>query len=251
MRGNATPVVHARAVTEVTHDGRVGQSTSESWPRSPPTAFVWIWQTRDSVTPEDLADLGEREPLEVVERDDDLLALRQRVDRGGQQPAGLLALDARRRVEVLVGERVDQRDLLAAVRPHRHQLVEGQHGDERDLASRRRAAREREMPSRSAISASVGCRFSMASRSECAFSISRALNRTERGTQSIARSSSMIAPLIRGIAYVSNLLPRPGSNFCSASISPNIAVATPGPPARRSRGDPVATRLATYFTSGA
>ncbi len=29
----------------------VGQSTSESWPRSPPTAFVWIWHTRDSVTP--------------------------------------------------------------------------------------------------------------------------------------------------------------------------------------------------------
>ncbi len=78
------------------------------------------------------------------------------------------------------------------------------------------------MPSRSAISASVGWRFSIASRSECAFSISRALNRIERGTQSIARSSSMIAPLIRGIAYVSNLLPRPGSNFCSASISPNI-----------------------------
>ena len=78
------------------------------------------------------------------------------------------------------------------------------------------------MPSRSAISFSVGWRFSIASRSVCAFSISRALKRIERGTQSIARSSSMIAPLIRGIAYVSNLLPRPGSNFVSASISPNM-----------------------------
>jgi hypothetical protein len=33
------------------------------------------------------------------------------------------------------------------------------------------------------------------------------LNRTDRGIQSIARSSSMIAPLIREIAYVSNLMP--------------------------------------------
>ncbi len=43
--------------------------------------------------PEDLADLGEREALEVVERDDDLLALGQRVDRRGEQPARLLALE--------------------------------------------------------------------------------------------------------------------------------------------------------------
>ena len=28
-----------------------GHSTSVSCPRRPPTAFVWIWQTRDSVTP--------------------------------------------------------------------------------------------------------------------------------------------------------------------------------------------------------
>jgi hypothetical protein len=38
------------------------------------------------------------------------------------------------------------------------------------------------------------------SRSEYAFSISRALNRTDRGTQSMARNSSMIAPLILGMA---------------------------------------------------
>ena len=38
-----------------------------------------------------------------------------------------------------------------------------------------------------------------------AFSSARALARTERGTQSIDRSSSRIAPLIRAIAYVSNL----------------------------------------------
>jgi len=41
----------------------------------------------------------------------------------------------------------------------------------------------------------------------------RALERTERGTQSIERSSSRIAPLMRAIAYVSNAKPRSGSNF--------------------------------------
>ena len=81
-------------------------------------------------------------------------------------------------------------------------------------------------PRRAATSFSVGPRLWIDSRSEYAFSISRALNRTDLGTQSIARSSSMIAPLILGIAYVSNLLPRPGSNFSRASISPNIPYET-------------------------
>ena len=40
---------------------------------------------------------------------------------------------------------------------------------------------------------------------------SRARERTDRGTQSIARSSSMIEPLIRAIAYVSNFTSRSGS----------------------------------------
>ena len=39
----------------------------------------------------------------------------------------------------------------------------------------------------------------------------RARARTERGTQSIARNSSMIAPLMRAIAYVSNFTSRSGS----------------------------------------
>ncbi len=106
------------------------------------------------------------------------------------------------------------------------------------------------MPSRSDISFSDGWRFSMDSRSVCAFSSSRALKRTERGTQSIARSSSMMAPLMRGIAYVSNLLPRPGSNLPSASISPNIPYDTRSACSTLA-GRPVATREATYFTSGA
>ena len=56
------------------------------------------------------------------------------------------------------------------------------------------------IPSFSAISSSVGARCSFASSALIARSMSRARARTERGTQSIARSSSMIAPLIREIA---------------------------------------------------
>ena len=43
----------AAAVTHVTLERRIvrAYSTSVSCPLSPPTAFVWIWQTRDSVTP--------------------------------------------------------------------------------------------------------------------------------------------------------------------------------------------------------
>ena len=67
------------------------------------------------------------------------------------------------------------------------------------------------IPSLSAISSSVGARCRLASRAAIARSIARARERTERGTQSIARSSSMIAPLIREMAYVSNLTSRSGS----------------------------------------
>ena len=56
------------------------------------------------------------------------------------------------------------------------------------------------MPSFSAISSSVGARWSLRSSSAIERSMSRARERTERGTQSIARSSSMIEPLIRAIA---------------------------------------------------
>ena len=67
------------------------------------------------------------------------------------------------------------------------------------------------MPSFFAISSSVGARPSRASSSPIARSMSRARARTERGTQSIERSSSMIWPLIRAIAYVSNFTSRAGS----------------------------------------
>ena len=66
------------------------------------------------------------------------------------------------------------------------------------------------IPTFAAISSSVGARPSLLSSSAIARSISRARERTERGTQSSARSSSMIEPLIRAIAYVSNLMSRVG-----------------------------------------
>ena len=55
-------------------------------------------------------------------------------------------------------------------------------------------------------------------------SISRAFARTERGTQSSERSSSMIEPLIRDTANVSNLIWRSGSNRSIAPIRPEQAV---------------------------
>ena len=54
--------------------------------------------------------------------------------------------------------------------------------------------------SSSATSASVGVRRSVVSRCVTACSTARALLRTERGTQSMERNSSMMAPLIRGMA---------------------------------------------------
>ena len=60
-------------------------------------------------------------------------------------------------------------------------------------------------PSSSASSASVGVRCRVAWSSATVCSRVRALARTDLGTQSMARSSSSMLPLIREIAYVSNL----------------------------------------------
>ena len=74
--------------------------------------------------------------------------------------------------------------------------------------------------SSAATSASLGVRRSVASRCVTACSTARALVRTDRGTQSMERSSSMMAPLIRGMAYVSKRRLRSSSNRSMASISP-------------------------------
>ena len=59
---------------------------------------------------------------------------------------------------------------------------------------------DRLIPSSLASSSSVGARWSLASSFMFTRSISRARARTERGTQSRVRSSSMIAPRMRVIA---------------------------------------------------
>ena len=81
-------------------------------------------------------------------------------------------------------------------------------------------------------------------------STSRAFWRTERGTQSMVRSSSKMAPRIRVTAYVLNFTCLPGSNLSMASKSPN----TPNPTRSSNStfwGMPIAILPATYFTRGA
>ena len=73
-----------------------------------------------------------------------------------------------------------------------------------------------------ASSASVGARPSSCSSFEFAASMSRARERTERGTQSRERSPSMIAPRMRCIAKVSKRISRRGSNRSIASTRPII-----------------------------
>jgi hypothetical protein len=78
-----------------------------------------------------------------------------------------------------------------------------------------------DIPSWFATSASVGVRPNSRSSFDCAVSISRALARTERGTQSSERSSSIIEPLMRATANVSNLISRLGSKRSIAPMSPS------------------------------
>src|SRR4051794_1240212 len=100
-----------------------------------------------------------------------------------------------------------------------------------------------------ASSFSLGDRPSFASSVLIASLSLLALLRTRRGTQSIVRSSSSIAPRIRGTQYVSNLTPRLRSNASIASISPNtpaeIRSSSSTPSGRRDQ-----IRSALYLTSG-
>ena len=77
------------------------------------------------------------------------------------------------------------------------------------------------MSSASAISWSVGRPVQLVLELGVGRSISRAFVRTERGTQSSERSSSMIEPLMRVIAKVSNLISRSGSKRSIAEIRPS------------------------------
>jgi hypothetical protein len=81
-------------------------------------------------------------------------------------------------------------------------------------------------------------------------SICRARVRTERGTQSSERSSSMIAPRILAIAKVSNLISRSGSYRSIAPIRPRRPYETRSC-SSTCAGRLAPTRPATNFTSGA
>ena len=72
--------------------------------------------------------------------------------------------------------------------------------EERAICVRLSSNSPTEMPSSRATSSSLGVRLCRFSSSAMARSISRARLRTERGTQSRERSSSIIAPRMREIA---------------------------------------------------
>ena len=101
-----------------------------------------------------------------------------------------------------------------------------------------------------ATSASVGLRCRLDSRRPSAACTARALERTDRGTQSCARRSSRMAPRTRCMAYVSNFQPRSGSKRSIASMSPKMPACTRSA-ASTCCGRPVPTRPATYLTMGA
>ena len=110
--------------------------------------------------PEHVADLGEREALVVVERDDDLLALGQLVDRPREQELRLLRLERLDRVLRLgVLEGVDQAELVALLPADREELVERHDVDVGDLGEDLVQVLDA-MPSAAATSASVGVRCS-------------------------------------------------------------------------------------------
>ena len=122
--------------------------------------------------------------------------------------------------------------------------------DEREISSRLSSSSSSVTPSFFAISSSVGARWSSFSSAAIARSIWRARVRTERGTQSSERSSSMIAPRMRAIANVSNLISREGSNRSIAPMRPSRPYETRSC-SSTCAGRLAPTRPATNFTSGA
>jgi hypothetical protein len=72
--------------------------------------------------------------------------------------------------------------------------------EEREMSVRLPSSSSTLMPTFAASSSSLGARPSFASSSPIARSICRARERTDRGTQSSARSSSRMEPLMRAMA---------------------------------------------------
>jgi hypothetical protein len=111
-----------------------------------------------------------------------------------------------------------QAEPVAALGADREQLVEGDHRHERDLVEDlvRLVGRDAELLGDLGVG---GAAMQAVLQGDVGL---LDLARTDRGIQSIARSSSMIAPLIREIAYVSNLTPCSRSYFSIASIRPKM-----------------------------
>ena len=184
---------------------------------------MWIWHTRLSVTPRIVADLRQREALVVVEGEHEPLAVGHAVDRVGEQVLHLVGLERFHRIVLTVGDRVaDGRRAGAIARARGEQLVERDETGERDLRQRVRELGFRHVELGRDLCCLRDCGAARSRASSTRARSRAALARTDRGTQSIERSSSMIAPLMREIAYVSNLKPRPGSNLSIASMSPKI-----------------------------
>src|SRR5659263_640662 len=199
--------------------------------------------------PQDLADLGQRQALVVVQGNYDLLAFGQRVDRAGEQVLGLLLLEGRDRILCLsVLQGVAQRQLVAPLPASVKQFIQGNDVDEGHLTEDRMKIFHRDPKLARDLAIGGGTPQSPLQGGVGALDLA-GLCRTDRGIQSIARSSSMIAPLIRLIAYVSNLISRARSNFLIASIRPKMPYETRSACSMLG-GRPTPTRPATYLTSG-
>ena len=176
---------------------------------------MWSCETRDSVDAQHFADLFEGKALVIVQRRRCSPA-RAALD-GGREAAFISLRSASWDGSGLgVLEGIDEG--TGPVRAAVARLVQGHDGGVGDLLQDWGNSAT-PMPSPLAISWSVGARWSLFSRLAHAFSILRALLRTERGTQSRERSSSMMEPLMREIAYVSNLISRVGVERSRAPIS--------------------------------
>jgi hypothetical protein len=169
---------------------------------------------------EDLADLAEREVLVVVEGDDELLALGELGDGLGDAVLEVADVECARGVGragvVSISETWSPLESETLQSSSRATM------EECEMVSSESLSSSTVMPTSSAISLSVGARWSLFSSLALARSSSRARARTLRGTQSIARSSSMMAPLMRMMAYVSNLISRERSKRSMAEMSPTM-----------------------------
>ena len=162
---------------------------------------MWSWLTRLSVTPEDLADLAEGQPVVVVEGDDDLLPLGQAGDRVGERVAQLASTSSRS--AGLVSREspiVSIREQRLAARGDAPRLVERDDRRVGDLGDRGLELAPAPSRGRGQLLVGGSALQPVLQLGRLALDLARARARTERGTQSSERSSSMIEPLMRATA---------------------------------------------------